>query len=145
MAQSFEFTVYSTSSCAVDVELLQYSLTIEHLTAAFYREALGLFRENSFTDAGFPSFVYKRISEIYDQDADHVQSLQQELINLGQQPTQACTYSFGLTTPRAFTTAAASIENAGVSAYLSVLPLFHDSQFVTKLGVSTLIYTHAIN
>lgn len=76
----------------LNIQVLNYALTLEHLENAFYAGALARFDEQAFVDAGLPSEVRVRFSEIAVHEATHVAVLRAALALLGGQATQPCTY-----------------------------------------------------
>lgn len=58
-----------------DTTILQYALTLEHLEATFYRQALKKFSVHDFKAAGFPPVVRERFEAVRDQEAIHVATL----------------------------------------------------------------------
>jgi rubrerythrin len=74
----------------LDVTVLNYALTLEHLEHNFYKEALQRFDQKAFLDAGLPAFARGRFEQIAAHEATHVQFLSTAL---GDKATQACTYS----------------------------------------------------
>jgi hypothetical protein len=108
-----------------DVALLNYALTLENLQSAFYNHGLS---QLSSTDFGNSTFmqnfgkviggnVYAYLSQIRDQESQHVKMLQSMITSLGGTPVKPCTYSFTYKTADDFATLAALIENTGVMAY----------------------------
>ena len=65
--------------------------------------------------------VYAYLSQIRDQEAQHVKMLQSMITSLGGTPVKPCTYSFSFKTADDFAALAALIENTGVMAYGGVL------------------------
>lgn len=74
----------------LDVDVLNYALTLEHLENAFYTGGLEKYNDQAFQDAGYPSWVRKRYLEIAAHEAAHVAILNS---TLGANATQPCTYS----------------------------------------------------
>ena len=58
-----------------DVQILNYALTLEHLEATFYQEALAKFTASDFTAAGVAPAFYNNLQEIASDEQTHVHFL----------------------------------------------------------------------
>lgn len=99
------------------VEVLNYALTLEHLEATFYREALAKFDNAAFTAAGYQTSVRDYIVEIGKHEQEHVDALTAVIKQLKGEPVKEATYEFGYTDLASFLKLAATIEGVGVAAY----------------------------
>lgn len=115
-----------------DVQVLQYALTLEHLEATFYAQALDKFSAQDFEDAGFADWVRGRTSQIAEHEASHVKLLSAALGNM---TTPACEYAFPYTDVKSFLVFACGLENIGVSAYAGA------NQYITDATYSTVAAT----
>jgi hypothetical protein len=97
-----------------DTDVLKYALTLEHLEKQFYEDALNMYSQQDFMNAGYPDWVRGRMSQIQQHESSHVALLSAALGNMS---IPACTYNFGLSSIDDFIFKAAFIENLGVSAY----------------------------
>ena len=107
----------SEAPFASEVDVLNYALTLEHLEATFYRQALEEFDVTAFTTWGFQPGVYDRLGQIADHEAQHVTFLTGVIDSLGVEPVTEATYDFGYTDARGFIELALAIEDVGVAAY----------------------------
>jgi len=107
----------TVSPFANEVEVLNYALTLEHLEATFYREALATFGADDFVALGFQASVLDKIVAIGQHEADHVAVLTEVITSLGGEPAVEAVYDFGYTTLEEFLATAAAVENLGVAAY----------------------------
>lgn len=115
--------------------ILNYALTLEHLEATFYREALAKFSAEDFANAGYNGTnFYKNLQEIGRDEQTHVDFLTTALKGAGVTPVAACTYDFGNLTPDTFLATASIIEGIGVSAYLGAAALITNKAYVTAAG-----------
>jgi hypothetical protein len=99
------------------VDVLNYALTLEHLEATFYREAMERFTGDDFLAAGFQAGARDRFVMIGEQEADHVNTLVSVIDSLGGTPVEEATYDFGYTDLRGFFAVAQALEDTGVAAY----------------------------
>lgn len=109
--------IRAQTTFATPVDVLNYALTLEHLEAAFYRDALAGFTVEDFTTAGFDPLVVEYLGIISNDEATHVETLTAVITQLGGTPVAEGAYDFGYTDVATFMQTAAAIENTGVSAY----------------------------
>lgn len=118
----------------INVVILQYALTLEHLEATFYKEALAKYDAKAFAAAGYPQWVRKRVSEIGTHEQSHVSFLSTALSGLGQTPTAACSYNFPYNSVSGFLGLAQVLEGVGVAAYLGAAKNITVPDYVTAAG-----------
>ncbi|TKA41471.1 hypothetical protein B0A49_13499, partial [Cryomyces minteri] len=63
----------------IDVDILQFALTLEHLENVFYKNALSTWPEKTFTDAGFSKDFYNQLKYIAHDEEGHVVYLEAAL------------------------------------------------------------------
>jgi hypothetical protein len=138
-----------------DVDVLNYALTLEHLEAAFYRDAT-LSRETvnssdalqGFSEA-FRNQVYDNILVIGEHESTHVDVLTKVIRTLGGEPVQAADYDFGIPEneemgPMQYLATAQALENTGVMAYAGALDLIESPDLQTAAAtVATVEARHA--
>ena len=123
------------------INILNYALTLEHLEATFYREALGTYSVDDFAPG-----VYDLLTQIGDHEAAHVDALTSTINDLGGTPVEEQTYDFGYTDTSSFLAVAVAIENVGVSAYAGAAPsvaVLAPSLVPTALGIHSVEARHA--
>lgn len=124
-----------TFQLTINSVILNYALTLEHLEATFYRQALEKFSAADFAAAGFNGTnFYKNLQEIGRDEQTHVDFLTTALKGAGVTPVAECTYDFGNLTPETFLATANIIEGIGVSAYLGAAALITNKAYVTAAG-----------
>jgi hypothetical protein len=99
------------------IDVLNYALTLEHLEATFYREAMERFTGDDFLAAGFQAGARDRFVMIGEQEADHVATLTSVIESLGGEPVAEATYDFGYEDLPGFFAVAQALEDTGVAAY----------------------------
>lgn len=77
----------------VDIEILNFGLTMEHLISEAYRGGLAQYSNQDFENAGFESFTHGRLSEIADHEDDHVEILKAAVSGAMAQPAPKCEYN----------------------------------------------------
>ncbi|KAI0656585.1 ferritin-like domain-containing protein [Cubamyces menziesii] len=96
-----------------DTSLTQYLLTLQHVENAFFSQGLDTFADTDFADAGYPTWVRNRISQIAAHEAAHVADLTDAL---GEVAPAACTYNFPITDVDSFIDLAQQITTIEASA-----------------------------
>ncbi|KAJ3204888.1 hypothetical protein HDU67_009240 [Dinochytrium kinnereticum] len=119
----------------VDLDVLNFALTLEHLEAKFYEIGLTKFDDNAFRAAGLRPFVRKEFVSINNNEATHVDFLTDTInkvfgVNLA---VPECVYNFdvALANVQNFVTFAAILERTGVSAYDGANHLLTNGDFLT--------------
>ncbi|KAI7264014.1 hypothetical protein KC345_g8972 [Hortaea werneckii] len=118
----------------IDVTVLQFALTLEHLENVFYRQAVNKFDEHDFEKAGFSKDYYNNLKYIAYDEQQHVQLLSDALSAAGVTTVQECTYNFPYEDARGFVTLSSVLEGVGTSAYLGGAPLITSDQYLTTAG-----------
>lgn len=128
----------------VDLSILNYALTLEHLEDAFYKQGLQNFTQHNF-DSGYPKNTYSEFARISMHEEIHVSTLI-AVINASY-PGKAvppCQYSFGVTTVDQFVATARALERTGVSAYLGRVAEISNKQYLTAAAtIVTIEARHA--
>ena len=139
---------------AGDIGVLNYALTLEHLEAAFYNQALQQLSSADLRTASFfagfgelgGSDVYAYLILVRDHENAHVRTLQSVIRSLGGTPVQPCTsYNFPLSAGvNQFLTTAALLENTGVMAYDGAVNMITSPQIKTAAAtIATVEARHA--
>lgn len=115
----------------IDVVILNYALTLEHLENAFYRDSLATYDAAAFQAAGYPAWVRQRFVEIGGHEKAHVDFLSTAL---GDQATAECTYNFGVTDVNSFIATSVLLEGIGESAYLGAAQNITNPAYLTAAG-----------
>lgn len=102
--------------------LFQNLLSAEWVIYSFYQQGAELFRQENFTDAGFPNNTYDRLLEIRDNEAGHLRIFQDSISNSSIKPG-ACKYDFGFDpNPQSYLALGTEIEISSM-AFLTGLVL----------------------
>ncbi|PON23753.1 hypothetical protein TGAM01_v207400 [Trichoderma gamsii] len=87
----------------------QNLLSAEWVIFSFYQQAVEMFNETAFAEAGYPNTTYDRIQEIRDNEAGHLRIFQNEITPTSVKPG-ACKYAFPFDNPTSFLALATLIE-----------------------------------
>ncbi|KAI8611326.1 ferritin-like domain-containing protein [Chytriomyces sp. MP71] len=106
----------------IDLTVLNFALTLEHLEDTFYKQGLAKFGPSAFDGIGLPgSFIFSQLATVAQDEAIHVNFLQTAIqktfgMNMA---VPACTYNFdtALANVQNFITFASILERTGVQAY----------------------------
>ncbi|KAJ3099267.1 hypothetical protein HDU96_010764 [Phlyctochytrium bullatum] len=119
----------------VDLDVLNFALTLEFLEAEFYRIGLTKFSSDDFRRAGFPRFIREQFQEISNHESVHVTFLTDvvETVFGRGKAVKKCEYNFdvALANVQNFVTFAAILERTGVSAYTGANKLLTNPDFLT--------------
>ncbi|KAK6531817.1 hypothetical protein TWF694_002984 [Orbilia ellipsospora] len=127
----------------IDLTVLQFALTLEHLENVFYKEALKKFPESKFLAAGYTKEYYSNIKYIAHDEEAHVKLLTNGIKAAGGMPVAACTYNFPMTDVKSFIGLSAILEGVGTSAYLGGAPLITSKDYLTIAG--SILVTEALH
>ncbi|GAA5970794.1 hypothetical protein JCM8115_002946 [Rhodotorula mucilaginosa] len=123
----------SVTSGADDATVLNFALTLEHLEAKFYADALAKFDQNCFDQKGY-YHLRPLLEQVAADEADHVTFLTTALKAANVTAVQPCEYSFPYTDVPDFLALAQVVENVGVSAYLGAAGDISDKTYLTAAG-----------
>ena len=108
-----------------DVEILNFALTLEHLEADFYRQALKL-----DLDSEARTFA----DDFGAHEQEHVMVLTQTIEKLGGTPAMKPTFSFPMPDQASFLKLAQTLEDTGVSAYNGAGPMIESKEILSAAG-----------
>ncbi|KAK6340873.1 hypothetical protein TWF696_009188 [Orbilia brochopaga] len=127
----------------IDLVVLQFALTLEHLENVFYKQALSTMPESDFLEAGFTSEYYSNLKFIAHDEEAHVKLLTDGITAAGGMPVAACTYKFPMTDVKSFVTLSSILEGVGTSAYLGGAPLITSKDYLSIAG--SILVTEALH
>lgn len=112
-------TVAAQTTFDEPVDVVNYALTLEHLENAFYRDGLGQFDEEAFTEEGYAPAVREFLTAIGEHEQAHVDTLTGVVEDLGGDPVSEAEYDFSAAFAdlASFLATAQTFENTGVGAY----------------------------
>ncbi|EPS35267.1 hypothetical protein H072_11398 [Dactylellina haptotyla CBS 200.50] len=118
----------------IDLVVLQFALTLEHLENVFYKKALSTLPEYKFLAAGFTREYYQNLKYIAHDEEAHVKLLTDGITTAGGMPVAACTYDFPITDVKSFIGLSSILEGVGTSAYLGSAPLITSKDYLAVAG-----------
>jgi len=122
------------NSTDIDVVVLQFALTLEHLENVFYKGAVSSFSAQDFSKAGYNTDYYNNLRYIASDEQNHVVALEGALKAVNVTPTAACTYNFPYSDVQGFVGLASVLEGLGTSAYLGGAPLITSKSYLSVAG-----------
>ena len=99
-----------------DSAILNFSLTLEYLQRAFYREGFSNFTHQDFIRLGFEDPFYSNLQHIYRNDQDHVTFLAQALQAASIPQIQELNYTFPYSDIESWVALAGVLESISASA-----------------------------
>ncbi|KAJ3262128.1 hypothetical protein HDU77_000486 [Chytriomyces hyalinus] len=130
-----EATAGGAAPAQIDLTVLNFALTLEHLEATYYQLGLAKFGPEQFSSIGLPGFVLEQFNTIAADEAIHVTFLQNAIaatfgVNMA---VPKCTYNFdgALANIQSFITFASILEKTGVQAYDGGLKLIVNNDIKT--------------
>ncbi|KAF3908264.1 hypothetical protein AA313_de0205220 [Arthrobotrys entomopaga] len=127
----------------IDLVVLQFALTLEHLENVFYKKALSTMSEIEFLVAGHSPEYYNNLKYIAHDEEAHVKLLTEGITAAGGTPVQACTYKFPMTNVQSFISLSSILEGVGTSAYLGGAPLITSKDYLAIAG--SILVTEALH
>jgi hypothetical protein len=123
---------------AADLLVLKFADVLEQLETQFYQQALGKFKGEDFTKAGFssPELAVQQFENILSDEKAHSVALQDTIRALGDKPITSCKFDFTPALGDVATMAATArvVENVGVGAYLGGATLLTDPVLLDAAG-----------
>ncbi|KAF3909214.1 hypothetical protein ABW20_dc0102670 [Dactylellina cionopaga] len=127
----------------IDLIVLQFALTLEHLENVFYKSALSMMPESDFIAAGYTPEYYSNLKYIAHDEEAHVKALTDGITAAGGKPVAACEYAFPFTDVKSFVGLSSILEGVGTSAYLGGAPLITSKDYLTIAG--SILVTEALH
>lgn len=118
-----------------DADILNYTLTLEHLEDKFYRKGLANYSQADFTSASFDVTFYSNLKEISSDKITYVSFLTAALTKAGVTLVKECTYVFGVSDPKLFVILSLILEGVGVSAYVGAVADIMSAAYLTVVGL----------
>ena len=112
-----------------DIRVLQFTLTLEYVESALFRDALKRVPDLS-------GEVRRLVSELRDQEVEHVDALRATISEAGGRPNDRPRVDFGtlLVSEASFLKLANTIEDTAVSAYNGAAPQLENEDFVAAFA-----------
>lgn len=143
----------NTGSTTNDISVLNFALRLENLESAFYQQALAKFATRDFQNSAtlqtiggtkIGANLYTYITQIAQNEQDHVTKLTQTIVAMGGVPQPVDCYNFGITTADNFLQIAQTIENLGVMAYDGAIAVLQNTDLQTAAAtIATVEARHA--
>ncbi|EAU87836.1 hypothetical protein CC1G_01483 [Coprinopsis cinerea okayama7 len=118
-----------------DLRVLNYALTYEYLTTAFYENSLSRWSSQDFKAYGLDDSVYGRYQEIYEHRQEYVKFLESAITAAGLRYLDPCTYNFNYTTSVGdFVDHSEFFELTSTSMYEGALGMVSNKDYSSALG-----------
>ncbi|TEB22143.1 hypothetical protein FA13DRAFT_1819101 [Coprinellus micaceus] len=117
-----------------DIRLLNFALTLSHLSSSFYTSSLSRYSQTCFEEKGYEAWVRNRFEQIAQREEVHVRFLEEAIRSAGGEAVGRCEYNFPDREPPQAIELSEAFSTLAVSALTGVLKLIENKEYASALG-----------
>ncbi|TEB21285.1 hypothetical protein FA13DRAFT_1819666 [Coprinellus micaceus] len=117
-----------------DIRLLNFALTLSHLSSSFYTSSLSRYSQQCFEEKGYEAWVRNRFEQIAQRAEVHVRFLEEAIRSAGGEVVGRCEYNFPDREPPQAIELSEAFSTLAVSALTGVLKLIENKEYASALG-----------